>query len=62
MAKKQQPTTPHCRTREELVIDAFRYMIRHGEAVRKEVTVSLATGGTMNKEIYKVEPNKRQRL
>ena len=49
MAKKQQPTTPHRRTREELVIDAFRYMIRNGEAVRKEVTVLLATGGTMTK-------------
>lgn len=59
MAKKQQPTTPRRRTREELVIEAFRYMIRNGEAVRKEVTVLLATGGTMTKEIYKVEPNKR---
>ena len=59
MAKKQQPTTPRRRTREELVIDTFRYMIRHGEAVRKEVTVLLATGGTMTKVIYKVEPNKR---
>jgi hypothetical protein len=59
MAKKQQPTTPHRRTREELVIEAFRYMIRNGEAVRKEVTVLLATGGTMTKVIYKVEPNKR---
>ena len=60
MAKKQQPTTPHRRTREELVIDAFRYMIRNGEAVRKEVTVSLVTGGTMTKVIYKVEPNRRK--
>lgn len=59
MAKKQQTATPHRRTREELVIEAFRYMIRNGEAVRKEVTVLLATGGTMTKEIYKVEPNKR---
>ena len=53
MAKQQQPT-PHRRTREQLVIDAFRYMIRNGEAVRKEVTVLLATGGTMTKVIYKV--------
>jgi hypothetical protein len=59
MAKKQKPTTPHRRTREELVVEAFRYMIRNGEAVRKEVTVLLATGGTMTKVIYKVEPNKR---
>ena len=59
MAKKQKPTTPHRRTREELVTEAFRYMIRNGEAVRKEVTVLLATGGTMTKVIYKVEPNKR---
>ena len=60
MAKKQQPTTPRQRTREELVIDTFRYMIRHGDAVRKEVTVLLATGGTMTKVIYKVEPNRRK--
>jgi len=59
MAKEQQPTTPRQRSREELVIDTFRYMIRHGEAVRKEVTIFLATGGTMTKVIYKVEPNKR---
>lgn len=59
MARKSNSTTPHRRTREQLVIDTFRYMIRHGEAVRKEVTVWLATGGTMTKEIYKVEPNKR---
>jgi len=59
MAKKQQPTTPRRRTREELVIDTFRQMIRDGEAVRKEVTVLLATGGTMTKVIYKVEPNRR---
>lgn len=59
MAKKQKPTTPRQRSREELVIDTFRYMIRTGDAVRKEVTVLLATGGTMTKVIYKVEPNKR---
>lgn len=59
MAKEQQPITPRQRSREELVIDTFRYMIRHGEAVRKEVKVLLATGGTMTKVIYKVEPNKR---
>lgn len=58
MAKKQQPTTPR-RSREELVIDTFRKMIRDGEAVRKEVTILLATGGTMTKVIYKVEPNRR---
>lgn len=60
MAKKQKPTTPHRRTREELVIDTFRYMIKNGEAVRKEVTIYLATGGTMTKVIYKVEPNRRK--
>jgi hypothetical protein len=59
MAMKQQSKTSHRRTREELVVDTFRYMIRHGEAVRKEVKVLLATGGTMTKVIYKVEPNKR---
>lgn len=56
MARKSNSTTPHRRTREELVIEAFRYMIRNGEAVRKKVTVLLATGGTMTKVIYKVEP------
>ena len=55
MAKKQKPT-PRRRSRDELVIEAFRRMIRDGEAVRKEVTVLLATGGTMTKVIYKVEP------
>jgi len=59
MAKEQQPTTSHRRTHEELVIEAFRQMIRDGEAVRKEVKVWLATGGTMTKVIYKVEPNKK---
>jgi len=59
MAKEQQPITPRQRSRKELVIDTFRYMIRNGEAVRKEVTVLLATGGTITKVIYKVEPNKR---
>lgn len=43
MAKKQKPAS-HRRTSEELVIEAFRQMIRDGEAVRKEVTVLLATG------------------
>jgi hypothetical protein len=56
MARKSNSTTLHRRTREELVIDAFRYMIRNGEAVSKKVTVLLATGGTMTKVIYKVEP------
>ena len=59
MAKKQRPTTPRRRSREELVTEAFRQMIRDGEAVRKEVKVLLATGGTMTKVIYKVEPNRR---
>lgn len=42
------------------MIEAFRRMVRDGEAVRTEVTVLLATGGTMTKEIYKVEPNNRK--
>lgn len=41
------------------MIEAFRQMFRRGEAVRKEVTIYLATGGTMTKVIYKVEPDKR---
>lgn len=59
MAKKQKPTSRR-RSREELVTEAFHYMIRNGEAVRKEVTVLLATGGTMAKVIYKAEPNSRK--
>lgn len=60
MAKNQKPTTPHQRTREELVIDTFRYMIRHGEAVRKEVEFPNRFGGVETKVIYKVEPNRRK--
>lgn len=56
---KQQSKTSHRRTREELVIEAFRYMIHNGEAVRKEVTWLTALGGYETKVIYKVEPNKR---
>lgn len=59
MAKRQQPKTSHRRTREELVIEAFRYMIRHGEAVRKEVNYVTILGGYETKVIYKIEPNKR---
>ncbi len=58
MAKKQKPT-PHRRTREELVIEAFRQMIREGEAVRKEVEFPSIFGGIETKVIYKVESNKR---
>jgi len=61
MAKKKKPT-PHRRTREELVVDAFRYMIRHGEAVRTQVEFLNRFGGVETKVIYKIEPNKRQRL
>lgn len=59
MAKKQKPTSHH-RTREELVIDTFRYMILHGEAVRTQVEFLNRFGGTMTKVIYKVEPNRRK--
>lgn len=58
MTKKQKPTS-HRRSRKELVIDTFRYMIHHGEAVRKEVNYVTALGGYETKVIYKVEPNKR---
>lgn len=56
MAKKQQPTTPRQRTREELVVDTFRYMIRNGDAVRREMEFINRCGGTERKVIYKVEP------
>ena len=59
MAKKQKPTTPHRRTREELVIDTFQYMIRNGDAVRTQVEFLNRFGGVETKVIYKVKPNKR---
>ena len=59
MTKKQKPT-PHRRTREELVIEAFRYMIRNGEAVRTQVEFFNRFGGVETKEIYKIEPNRRK--
>ena len=59
MAKKQEPTS-HQRTREELVIDTFRYMIRNGEAVRTQVEFPNRFGGVETKVIYKVEPNRRK--
>ena len=62
MARKSKSTTPHRRTREELVIDAFRYMIHNGEAVRTQVEFFNRFGGVETKVIYKIEPNKRQRL
>lgn len=44
------------RSSEELVIKAFRLMIRDGEAVRTHVSIPLAYGGTLDKVIYKVKP------
>lgn len=55
---KQNPTPPNRRTREELVIEAFRYMIRNGEAVRTQVEFFNRFGGVETKVIYKVEPDK----
>ena len=49
------------RTREELVIDTFRYMIRHGDAVKHTSTIRLNTGGVMEKTYYKVLPNVRRK-
>lgn len=60
MAKRQKQPTPHRRTREQLVIDTFRYMIRHGEAVRTQVEFFNRFGGVETKEIYKVEPDRRK--
>ena len=60
MAKKRKPAIPYSRTREELVIDTFRYMIRNGEAVRREVEFRSRFGGVETKVIYKVEPNNRK--
>lgn len=60
MARKSNFTTPHHRTREELVIEAFRQMIRDGEAVRTQVEFFNRFGGVETKVIYKVEPNNRK--
>lgn len=57
---KQNPTPPNRRTREELVIEAFRYMIRNGEAVRTQVEFFNRFGGVETKVIYKVEPDNRK--
>ena len=46
------------RTTQELVIEAFRMMIRNGEAKIYTNTIYLNTGGTMTKTIYKVEPRR----
>ena len=43
------------RTQEQLVIEAFRYMIANGEAVRTKVEIPLQTGGVFEKVIYKVK-------
>ncbi len=57
---KQKTTTPPHRTREKLVIDAFRYMIRNGEAVRTQVVFFNRFGNVETKEIYKIQPNARK--
>ena len=59
MTEKQKPTS-HRRTREELVAEAFRRMVRDGEAVRTRVEFPNRFGGVETKEIYKVEPNRRK--
>ena len=46
------------RTTQELVIEAFRLMIKTGEAKLFTNTIYLRTGGTMTKTIYKVEPRR----
>ncbi len=48
------------RTREELVVDTFRYMIKHGDAVPHTVDIYLSTGGVLTKSYYKVSPNSRK--
>ena len=48
--------TKRQRTREELVIDTFRFMIRRGEAVKYTATILTRTGGTLEKTYYKVLP------
>jgi hypothetical protein len=49
------------RTREDLVVDTFRFMIRHGDAVKHTVTIYLNTGGVMERTFYKVLPNERRK-
>jgi len=47
------------RTQEEIVIEAFRLMMRFGELTLTEVELPLQTGGTFTKILYKVKPNRR---
>lgn len=42
--------------REDLVVRAFRMMIRDGEARLTEITVPTRAGGVFTKTIYKVSP------
>lgn len=44
------------KTQQQLVVEAFRMMIRDGDAVRTRVSIPLQTGGVLEKEIYKVKP------
>ena len=53
--------TKNKRTREELVVDTFRFMIKHGDAVKHTVNIYLSTGGVMEKTFYKVLPNERRK-
>lgn len=60
-SKKKNMKTKKKRTREELVIDTFRFMIKHGDAVKHTVTIYTSTGGVMEKTFYKVLPEKRRK-
>ena len=46
------------RTQEEIVVEAFRLMIRDGDARLTTIEVPLQTGGTFTKKIYKVKPRR----
>lgn len=45
------------RTQEEIVVEAFRLMIRDGDARLTTIEVPLQTGGTFTKKIYRVKPS-----
>lgn len=47
------------RSREEVVIDAFRVMAKMGDLVRNTVSVRLSTGGMVERTFYKVKPNRK---
>lgn len=57
---KPEPYRRQQLRREEEELERWQHLKVHPDELRKEVTVLLVTGGTMTKEIYKVEANNRK--